>query len=58
MVTLKGSPIKGQVKRKNTSPVEKIPPFFPDANVRTTTTSFSATRSAPVSSVLLVLGFA
>jgi hypothetical protein len=30
--------------------------FFLDASVRTTTTSFSPTRSAPVSSVLLDLG--
>jgi len=27
--TARGSPIKGLVKRKNTSPVEKVPPFLP-----------------------------
>ena len=54
-----GSPIKGLVKRKNTSPVEKMPPFFPlTPTPATSTMSFLPTRSrsAPVSSVSLVLG--
>jgi len=50
-----GSPIKGLVKRKNTSPSKKCPHFSIDPNACTSTMSFPSTRSAPASSVSLVL---
>jgi hypothetical protein len=49
-----GSPIKGRVKQKNTSPGKKIP-FLLGFNIRISTVPFSP-LFAPVTSLLLVRG--
>ena len=51
-----GHPLKGLSREKTPLLSKKCPHFSIGPNVRTSTMSFSPTRSAPVSSVSLVLG--